>query len=141
MTPPLAKEGLRDVFDQALLDHQRAVAALVPLKPQLSRLAFEVRNAFARGGKLLLFGNGGSAADAQHLAAEFTGRFARQRAGLPALALTTDSSALTAIGNDFGFDQVFARQLEALARPGDVALGISTSGESPNVLCALERMQ
>src|SRR5204862_7835016 len=85
-------------------------------------------------GKLLFFGNGGSAADAQHLAAEFVGRFVRERAGLPAIALTTDSSILTAVGNDYGFDRVFARQLEALGRAGDVAIGISTSGNSPNVL-------
>ena len=86
------------------------------------------------GGKLLFFGNGGSAADAQHLAAEFVGRFVRERAGLPAIALTTDSSILTAVGNDYGFDQIFARQVQALGRPGDVAIAISTSGNSPNVI-------
>ena len=86
------------------------------------------------GGKLLFFGNGGSAADAQHLAAEFVGRFVRERAGLPAIALTTDSSILTAVGNDYGFDQIFARQIQALGRPGDVAIAISTSGNSLNVL-------
>jgi D-sedoheptulose 7-phosphate isomerase len=86
------------------------------------------------GGKVLFFGNGGSAADAQHLAAEFVGRFVRERIGLPAIALTTDSSILTAVGNDYGFEQIFARQIQALARPGDVAVAISTSGNSPNVL-------
>jgi len=86
------------------------------------------------GGKLLLFGNGGSAADAQHLAAEFVGRFVRERPGLPAIALTTDSSILTAVGNDYGFDQIFARQVQALGCPGDVAIAISTSGNSPNVI-------
>src|SRR5437763_2656278 len=86
------------------------------------------------GGKLLFFGNGGSAADAQHLAAEFVGRFVRERAGLPAIALTTDSSILTAVGNDYGFDQIFARQVQALGRPGDVAIAISTSGNSPNII-------
>jgi D-sedoheptulose 7-phosphate isomerase len=91
------------------------------------------------GGKLLLFGNGGSAADAQHLAAEFVGRFVMERQGLPAIALTTDSSILTAIGNDYGFETVFARQIEALGRPGDVAIGISTSGNSPNVLQAFKK--
>ncbi|PYL44829.1 MAG: phosphoheptose isomerase [Verrucomicrobia bacterium] len=85
-------------------------------------------------GKLLFFGNGGSAADAQHLAAEFVGRFVRERAGLPAIALTTDSSILTAVGNDYGFDQIFARQIQALGRPGDVAIAISTTGNSLNVL-------
>ena len=86
------------------------------------------------GGKLLLFGNGGSAADAQHLAAEFVGRFVRERRGLPAIALTTDSSILTGVSNDYGFDQVFARQIQAVGRPGDVAIAISTSGNSPNVI-------
>ena len=87
-----------------------------------------------RGGKVLLFGNGGSAADAQHMATELVGRFELERAALPAIALTTDTSALTAIANDFGFERVFERQVEALGRPGDVALAISTSGSSPNVL-------
>ena len=94
-----------------------------------------------RGGKILLFGNGGSAADAQHLAAEFVGRFARNRRALAALALTTDTSALTSIGNDLGFDQIFARQVEALGRPGDVVVAISTSGNSPNVLKGIEAAQ
>jgi D-sedoheptulose 7-phosphate isomerase len=87
-----------------------------------------------KGNKLLLFGNGGSAADAQHVAAEFVGRFAFNRPALPALALSVNTSCVTAIGNDYGFDLVFARQIEALGRPGDVAVGISTSGNSPNVL-------
>ena len=93
--------------------------------------------AIKSGNKLLLFGNGGSAADAQHIAAEFVGRFAFDRPALPALALSVNTSCLTAIGNDYGFDQVFSRQLEALARPGDVAIGFSTSGNSPNVLHAI----
>ncbi len=93
--------------------------------------------ALRRGNKLLLFGNGGSAADAQHIAAELVGRFAFDRPALPALALSVNSSCVTAIGNDYGFDRVFSRQLEALARPGDVAFGISTSGNSPNVLLGL----
>jgi|SRR5215470_9278288 len=90
------------------------------------------------GGKVLTFGNGGSAADAQHLAGELVGRFLRDRAALPALALTTDSSIVTAVGNDLGFEQVFRRQVEAHGRPGDVAVGITTSGRSPNVVLALE---
>src|SRR5437879_13759844 len=89
-------------------------------------------SALRQGNKVLLFGNGGSAADAQHIAAELVGRFAFDRPALPALALSVNSSCVTAIGNDRGFDQVFARQLEALARPGDVAVGISTSGNSAN---------
>jgi D-sedoheptulose 7-phosphate isomerase len=91
------------------------------------------------GEKLLFFGNGGSAADAQHLAAEFVGRFQVERRALPAIALTTDSSILTAVGNDYGFDQIFARQVQALGRPGDVAIGISTSGNSPNVTSAIKQ--
>jgi D-sedoheptulose 7-phosphate isomerase len=91
------------------------------------------------GGKLMLFGNGGSAADSQHLATELTVRYKRDRAAIAAIALTTDTSALTAGGNDLGFDQIFARQIEALGRRGDVALAISTSGKSPNILAALKR--
>ncbi len=91
-------------------------------------------DALNQGNKVLLFGNGGSAADAQHIAAEFVGRFAFNRPALPALALSVNASSLTAIGNDYGFDVVFSRQIEALGRPGDVAIGISTSGNSPNVL-------
>jgi D-sedoheptulose 7-phosphate isomerase len=94
-------------------------------------------SAFGNGNKVLLFGNGGSAADSQHIAAEFVGRFAFDRPPLPALALSVNSSSVTAIGNDYGFDRVFARQLEALAKSGDVAVGISTSGNSPNVLQGL----
>lgn len=90
------------------------------------------------GGKLLLFGNGGSAADAQHVAAEFVGRFTRERKAAAAIALTTDTSIVTSIGNDYSFDRVFARQVEALGRPGDVAMAISTSGASLNVLAGVE---
>jgi D-sedoheptulose 7-phosphate isomerase len=92
--------------------------------------------ALSQGNKILLFGNGGSAADAQHIAAELVGRFAFDRPALPALALSVNSSCVTAIGNDYGFDQIFSRQIEALARPGDIAIGISTSGNSSNVLAA-----
>jgi D-sedoheptulose 7-phosphate isomerase len=90
------------------------------------------------GGKILFCGNGGSAADAQHLAAEFVGHFIIDRHALAAIALTTDSSILTAVGNDYGFEQVFSRQIQALGRPGDVAIGISTSGKSPNVIAAMQ---
>jgi D-sedoheptulose 7-phosphate isomerase len=91
------------------------------------------------GGKLMLFGNGGSAADAQHLATELTIRYKRDRAAIAAIALTTDTSALTAAGNDLGFERIFARQIEALGRPGDIAIAISTSGKSPNVTAALKQ--
>ncbi len=95
-------------------------------------------NCIKKGNKILIFGNGGSAADAQHIAAELTGRYKCERQGLPAIALTTDTSALTAIGNDYGFEKIFARQVEALASRGDLIWGISTSGNSENVLKAFE---
>lgn len=95
-------------------------------------------SALNNGHKVLTMGNGGSAADAQHLAAELVGRFLLERKALPAIALTTDTSILTAVGNDYGFDEIFKRQVEALARPGDILIGISTSGNSANVVRALE---
>jgi D-sedoheptulose 7-phosphate isomerase len=104
----------------------------------LERTVELVAQAVGGGHKILLFGNGGSAADSQHIAAEFVGRFHRDRRPLPAIALTTDTSALTAIANDFGYDDVFARQVRALGAAGDVAIAISTSGRSPNVLRAVE---
>lgn len=107
------------------------------LGPPMAAVTAACLRALRGGGKLLLFGNGGSAADAQHIASELTIGFGRRRGGIAALALTTDASALTAAGNDLGFEQVFARQVEALGRPGDVALGLTTSGRSPNVLAAL----
>ncbi|MBE0500709.1 MAG: D-sedoheptulose 7-phosphate isomerase [Desulfuromonadales bacterium] len=107
------------------------------LAEEIERSATLISAALGRGNKLLVMGNGGSAADAQHLAAELVGRFLRERRPLPAIALTTDTSILTAVGNDFGFDQIFRRQVEALAVPGDIVLGISTSGRSNNVFQAL----
>ena len=104
---------------------------------QLNTAAERIAGALGSGGHLWIFGNGGSAADAQHIAAELSGRYLREREGLPATALTTNSSALTAIGNDYGFESIFARQLEGVCRPADVSLGISTSGRSPNVVEAL----
>ena len=103
----------------------------------ISKVIEVVVSALKQGNKLILFGNGGSAADAQHIAAEFVGRFAFDRPALPAMALSVNSSCVTAIGNDYGFDLIFSRQIEALGRSGDVAIGISTSGNSPNVLRAL----
>lgn len=115
---------------QSLLDSAELVLTVAKVSDILV-------NALKRGNKALLFGNGGSAADAQHIAAELVGRFAFDRPALPALALSVNSSCVTAIGNDYGYDRVFCRQLEALGRPGDVAFGISTSGNSPNVVLAL----
>jgi D-sedoheptulose 7-phosphate isomerase len=115
---------------QRLLSNAELVLAIATV----SQIVIE---ALKKGNKLLLFGNGGSAADAQHIAAEFVGRFAIDRPALAALALSVNTSSITAIGNDYGFDAVFARQVEALGRPGDVAIGISTSGISPNIVTAL----
>jgi len=97
-----------------------------------------MRDAVKAGRKLLVFGNGGSAADAQHMSSELVGRFQRERAAIAAIALTTDSSVLTSVANDYSFKQVFARQIEALGQAGDVAFGISTSGDSPNITLALQ---
>ena len=115
---------------QALLEDQKLIQTIAEVAEAMSR-------ALADGHKLLFFGNGGSAADAQHLAAELVGRYQQERRALPALALTANTSTLTAIGNDYSYERVFARQLEALCSPGDVAVGISTSGKSPNVLSAM----
>jgi D-sedoheptulose 7-phosphate isomerase len=118
----------RDVISRIERDLSPGIAGLITL----------LAETFAGGGKLLVMGNGGSAADAQHFVAEMVGRFKLERRGLPAVALSTDTSILTAIGNDYGFEKIFRRQVEALATPGDVVIGISTSGNSPNVLEALE---
>ena len=120
----------REVIERAAGDAALLAAVLA--------IAERITAALRAGGKLLLAGNGGSAADAQHIAAEFLSRFKFDRAPLPALALTTDTSVLTAVGNDYGFEQVFERQVRGLARPGDVFIAISTSGRSPNVLAALK---
>jgi D-sedoheptulose 7-phosphate isomerase len=104
----------------------------------VAHVAMQIVKSLRAGGKIMFFGNGGSAADAQHLAAEFTGRYLKERRALPALALHANTSSLTAIGNDYGFEFVFARQIEALGKEGDIAVGISTSGNSRNVLRALE---
>ncbi len=118
--------------------HQGVVQAIEEgLGEDISRAVIMISEALRDGKKLLLMGNGGSAADAQHFAAEIVGRFLMERRGLPAVALSTDTSILTAIGNDYGFESVFSRQIEALAAEGDVVVGISTSGTSKNVLSAL----
>ncbi|HIJ81308.1 MAG TPA: D-sedoheptulose 7-phosphate isomerase [Desulfuromonadales bacterium] len=108
------------------------------LKPLIAEVSLLLIETFKQGGKLLVMGNGGSAADSQHFAAEIVSRFRLERCGLPAMALSTDTSILTAIGNDYGFEMVFRRQVEALAVPGDMVFGISTSGNSANVKHALE---
>jgi D-sedoheptulose 7-phosphate isomerase len=122
------------VFQATILLHERVRQMELT---EVTRAAGVIGEAFARGGRLYVFGNGGSAADAQHMAAEMVGRFERERRALPAVALTTDTSVLTSVANDHDFERVFVRQIEALGRPGDVAFGISTSGESANVLAAI----
>lgn len=128
---------IEDAFAESTRLHDRVLHDGKGREAILSA-ARAVGDALRRGNKVLAFGNGGSAADSQHFAAELVGRFGRERRALPAIALTTDTSALTSIGNDYGFDRVFARQVEALGGKGDVAIGISTSGESRNVLSAFD---
>lgn len=122
---------------EASIDVKRRLLNCGDVVSAIGKVCELLVNAFEQGNKVLLFGNGGSAADSQHIAAEFVGRFAFDRPALPALALSVNTSCVTAIGNDYGFNQVFSRQISALAREGDVAIGISTSGNSPNVVDAL----
>ena len=125
----------RQLLDSA--EVKRCIAE--ELSDKIVSAAFLIVDCFKSGGKLLLFGNGGSAADAQHLAAEFVGRFKLERGALPAIALSTNSSIITALGNDYGFDVVFARQVEAWAGSEDIVIGISTSGKSENVLAGIRK--
>jgi len=128
------------LVENSFAEHQAAIELVrMQLSPVIGTCAERLSDILSTGGKLLICGNGGSAADAQHFAAELVGRFEQERRGLPAIALTTDSSCLTAIGNDYGFEQLFARQVDALARSGDALIGISTSGISANVLQAVNR--
>ena len=121
-----------------LQDHRAMIDLLdQELAPRIAEMSSLISTALAQGNKLLVMGNGGSAADSQHFVAEIVGRFKLERRALPAVALSTDTSILTAIGNDYGFESIFSRQVEALATPGDIVIGLSTSGNSPNVLKAL----
>jgi D-sedoheptulose 7-phosphate isomerase len=133
-TPLIASE----VFARAIRDHLKVIEQLQAQEPILEAIATEMTDAILGGNKILWCGNGGSAADSQHLAAEFVGRFRRERKGLPSISLTTDTSILTAVANDYGYDDVFRRQVEAHCEEGDVVVGISTSGNSKNVVAALE---
>lgn len=135
MSAPLNSES---IFDQALDEHLVVIASLRAQRPILEQIANAMSEAVLAGRKILWCGNGGSAADSQHLAAELVGRFRRERRGLPSIALTTDTSVLTSIGNDYGYERIFSRQVEALCAEGDVLIGISTSGSSRNVCLALE---
>lgn len=130
---------MHDLICSQLQEHRKLMVQIEnELTATIANLAQRLIDTFQIGNKLLIMGNGGSAADAQHFAGEIVSRFRIERPGLPAIALSTDSSILTAIGNDYGFERVFSRQVEALASPGDAVIGISTSGNSPNVAKALE---
>jgi D-sedoheptulose 7-phosphate isomerase len=133
--PPVRLARVRASFEESA---RVKLETLAVSGVRIAEAADLLVEAFRRGGKVLAFGNGGSAADAQHLAAELAGRFERERPGLPALALTANSSDVTAIGNDYGFEQIFARLVQAHGRPGDVAVAISTSGNSANVNTAVQ---
>ncbi len=130
---------MQNIINARIKEHMELIqiVAQSEITAQVEEIATIVKEALAKGKKVLFCGNGGSAADSQHLAAEFVGRFQVERKGLPAIALTVDTSILTAVANDYGYDQVFARQVEALANEGDVLIGLSTSGNSPNVLNAI----
>lgn len=130
---------VENTFRAHFQEHQRVVDAALQHAELLESIADRITQCFKAGGKLLVLGNGGSAADAQHIAAELVGRFKHDRSPLPAIAITTDSSILTAVANDLGAEHMFARQLEALAAKLDVVWALSVSGQSPNVLRALER--
>lgn len=119
-------------------EHIKISSNMIELVPDIKMVGEACLNSIQNGNKIILAGNGGSAADSQHIAAEFTGRYVKERQSLPAIALTTDTSALTAIGNDYGYDFVFSRQLSGLANKGDIFIGISTSGNSKNILEAVK---
>ena len=123
---------------QRLENHFKVVQDMKKIMPEVASAGLRVRTALEKGRKILICGNGGSAADSQHMAAEFVGRFVKERQSLPALALTVDTSLLTAVGNDYGFDCVFSRQVEGLGQEGDVLIAISTSGNSANVVRAIK---
>jgi D-sedoheptulose 7-phosphate isomerase len=130
------QEIIRNELKESIETKNQVLKSLVP---QIEKAAQIMIDALKAGNKIMFFGNGGSAADSQHLAAELIGRYRKERKSLPAVALTTDTSILTAVGNDYGFDIIFSRQIEGLARPGDVAFGISTSGNSSNVIKGMEK--
>ena len=128
-----------NTISQEFKSHLETINKVIDnMEDDIEKASIIIVNALKNGNKILLCGNGGSAADAQHIAAELTGRYKSERRGLPGIALTTDTSALTAIGNDYGYDRVFDRQVESLANSGDVIIGISTSGNSNNIINALK---
>src|SRR3990167_6790623 len=126
---------------ESLREHQQLIQLMEPLIPKIERISIRIAQAVLQGGTVFWMGNGGSAADAQHLAAELVGRFKKERRAIPSLSLSTDTSVLTCLSNDYDYSVIFARQLEALCRPGDVVIGLSTSGNSLNVLKGFEMAQ
>jgi D-sedoheptulose 7-phosphate isomerase len=135
-----AQDSARDLLARSLREHLESVQSLLDSKlSEIERAGLLICNTLASGNKILLCGNGGSAADAQHIAAELVGRYEQERRSFPAISLTTDTSALTALSNDYGYEEVFARQVQGLAVTGDCLIAISTSGKSPNVTRAAEK--
>lgn len=129
----------QDNIRAQLTEHQSVIAQLDSLVPVIAEAGERMRQCLKDGGKILLMGNGGSAADSQHIAAEIVGRYKKERRGLPSIALTTDTSILTSVGNDYGFNFIFSRQVEALCNTDDIVVGLSTSGNSANVVAGIEK--
>jgi len=130
---------MQNIIKNELLGHKQTIDDVIDsMQEDILKVSVLAQQTIKQGNKIVLFGNGGSAADAQHIAAELSGRYKKERKGLAGLALTTDTSVLTAVGNDYGYDRVFHRQVEALCQKGDMLIGISTSGESANVISALK---
>ncbi len=134
----MSNENLKKI-ESIFKKHQDTIQKLTSLIPQINEVASLIKKTVHSGGKVLIFGNGGSASDSQHIAAEIVGRFVKERKGLPAIALTTDTSIITAVANDYGYEHIFSRQIEALCLKNDVVIGISTSGNSKNVIKGLEK--
>jgi len=130
---------LTSIFENAIFEHLEVLEKVKNLQEDVNLIAYKCKEALENGNTIFLMGNGGSAADSQHIAAELVGRFVKERKGLPAIALTTDTSILTAIGNDYGYDEVFSRQIEALVKPNDIVIGTTTSGNSTNIIKAINK--
>ncbi|WP_019156095.1 D-sedoheptulose-7-phosphate isomerase [Robertmurraya massiliosenegalensis] len=132
--------SIKTIFNSALQEHLEVMAKIEEnLREEIERISYLCKDAIEHKNTIFFMGNGGSAADSQHLAAELVGRFVKERKGLPAIALTTDTSILTAVGNDYGYEEIFSRQIEALVKPHDIVIGITTSGNSDNIIRAIKR--
>ncbi|MGG0716038.1 D-sedoheptulose 7-phosphate isomerase [Robertmurraya massiliosenegalensis] len=131
---------IKTIFNSALQEHLELMVKIEEnLKEEIENISYLCKAAINHKNTIFFMGNGGSAADSQHLAAELVGRFVKEREGLPAIALTTDTSILTAVGNDYGYEEIFSRQIEALVKPHDIVIGITTSGNSDNIIRAIKR--